>query len=41
MTVGATTVYGNDPSPEAAFAAIARHGHRPGTGLGQAVGASL
>lgn len=26
MTVGATTVFGTDPSPEAAFAAIARHG---------------
>jgi mycobactin salicyl-AMP ligase len=26
MTVGATTVFGADPSPEAAFAAIARHG---------------
>jgi mycobactin salicyl-AMP ligase len=26
MTVGATTVFGVDPSPEAAFAAIARHG---------------
>jgi mycobactin salicyl-AMP ligase len=26
MTVGATTVFGNDPSPEAAFAAIDRHG---------------
>jgi mycobactin salicyl-AMP ligase len=25
MTVGATTVFGTDPSPEAAFAAIARH----------------
>ena len=25
-TVGATTVFGTDPSPEAAFAAIARHG---------------
>ncbi|BBZ51901.1 AMP-binding protein [Mycobacterium heidelbergense] len=26
MTVGATTVFGADPSPEATFAAIARHG---------------
>lgn len=26
MIVGATTVFGTDPSPEAAFAAIARHG---------------
>ncbi len=26
MTVGATTVFGTDPSPEAAFATIARHG---------------
>ena len=26
MTVGATTVFGTDPSPEAAFAAIERHG---------------
>lgn len=26
MTVGATTVFGTDPSPEAAFAAIDRHG---------------
>jgi mycobactin salicyl-AMP ligase len=26
MTVGATTVFGTDPSPEAAFTAIARHG---------------
>jgi mycobactin salicyl-AMP ligase len=26
MTVGATTVFGTDPSPEAAFDAIARHG---------------
>ncbi|HEY9305928.1 MAG TPA: AMP-binding protein, partial [Mycobacterium sp.] len=26
MTVGATTVFGTDPSPEAAFAAVARHG---------------
>jgi mycobactin salicyl-AMP ligase len=26
MTVGATTVFGTDPSPEATFAAIARHG---------------
>jgi mycobactin salicyl-AMP ligase len=26
MAVGATTVFGADPSPEAAFAAIARHG---------------
>jgi mycobactin salicyl-AMP ligase len=26
MAVGATTVFGTDPSPEAAFAAIARHG---------------
>lgn len=26
ITVGATTVFGTDPSPEAAFAAIARHG---------------
>ncbi|WP_437339709.1 AMP-binding protein [Mycobacterium colombiense] len=26
MTVGATTVFGTDPSPEAAFAAITRHG---------------
>jgi mycobactin salicyl-AMP ligase len=26
MTVGATIVFGTDPSPEAAFAAIARHG---------------
>jgi mycobactin salicyl-AMP ligase len=26
MSVGATTVFTNDPSPEAAFAAIARHG---------------
>jgi mycobactin salicyl-AMP ligase len=26
MTVGATTVFGTDPSPEAAFGAIARHG---------------
>ncbi|MGN6336665.1 (2,3-dihydroxybenzoyl)adenylate synthase [Mycobacterium sp.] len=26
MTVGATTVFATDPSPEAAFAAIARHG---------------
>ncbi len=26
MTVGATTVFGTDPSPEAAFAEIARHG---------------
>ncbi len=26
MTVGATTVFGSDASPEAAFAAIARHG---------------
>ncbi|OBA74473.1 2,3-dihydroxybenzoate-AMP ligase [Mycobacterium sp. 1554424.7] len=26
MSVGATTVFGADPSPEAAFAAIARHG---------------
>ena len=26
MTVGATTVFTNDPSPEAAFAAIVRHG---------------
>jgi mycobactin salicyl-AMP ligase len=26
MTVGATTVFGTDPSPEAAFAAIAEHG---------------
>lgn len=26
MTVGATVVFGRDPSPEAAFAAIARHG---------------
>jgi mycobactin salicyl-AMP ligase len=26
MTAGATTVFGTDPSPEAAFAAIARHG---------------
>lgn len=26
MTVGATTVFGTDPSPESAFAAIARHG---------------
>ncbi len=26
LTVGATTVFGTDPSPEAAFAAIARHG---------------
>lgn len=26
MTVGAATVFGTDPSPEAAFAAIARHG---------------
>ncbi|BBX62369.1 2,3-dihydroxybenzoate-AMP ligase [Mycobacterium saskatchewanense] len=26
MTVGATTVFGTDPSPEAAFEAIARHG---------------
>jgi mycobactin salicyl-AMP ligase len=26
MTVGATTVFGTDPSPEASFAAIARHG---------------
>ncbi len=26
VSVGATTVYGADPSPEAAFAAIARHG---------------
>jgi mycobactin salicyl-AMP ligase len=26
MTVGATTVFGTDPSPEAAFAAIAQHG---------------
>ncbi len=26
MTVGATTVFGRDPSPEAAFAAVARHG---------------
>ena len=26
MTAGATTVFGADPSPEAAFAAIARHG---------------
>ncbi|OBB93713.1 (2,3-dihydroxybenzoyl)adenylate synthase [Mycobacterium sp. 852002-30065_SCH5024008] len=26
MTVGATTVFGKDPSPEAAFAAIERHG---------------
>lgn len=26
MTVGATTVFGTDPSPDAAFAAIARHG---------------
>lgn len=26
MTVGGTTVFGTDPSPEAAFAAVARHG---------------
>jgi mycobactin salicyl-AMP ligase len=26
MTAGATTVFGTDPSPEAAFAAVARHG---------------
>ncbi len=26
MTAGATTVFGADPSPEAAFAAVARHG---------------
>lgn len=26
MTVGATTVFGTDPSPEAAFAAVERHG---------------
>jgi len=26
MTVGAATVFGTDPSPEAAFAAVARHG---------------
>lgn len=26
LTVGATTVFGTDPSPEAAFTAIARHG---------------
>lgn len=26
MTVGATTVFGTDPSPEAAFAVVARHG---------------